>query len=89
MNREHDRASANPAGQSTTARERAQQASRDEAAAAEHAEAAATAATERATRAADAAHSAKVARLRADFMEAHPGASDADFERALPTFTAP
>ena len=81
MNTEHDLASANPAGQSTTAR--------DEAAAAEHAEAAATAATERATRAADAAHRAKVARLRVDFLEAHPGASDADFERAPPTLIAP
>jgi hypothetical protein len=89
MNTEHDRASANPAGQSTTARERAQRAAQDEAAAAEHAEAAVAAATERATRAADAAHSAKVARLRADFMVAHPGASDADFERELPTLIAP
>ena len=89
MNTDHDRASANPASQSTTAREREQLASRDEAVAAEHAVAAATAAAERATRAADAAHSAKVSRLRAEFMEAHPGASDADFERALPTLIAP
>jgi hypothetical protein len=83
MNTDRDRASANPTDQATTARERAQRATWDEVVSAENANAEIAAATKRATRAADAAYRAKVARLRADFMKAHPGASDADFERAL------